>query len=175
MSDSVKRNALKIVKRLHKAGFKAYIVGGAVRDMIMGVEPEDYENVRDQVIAALYDYVEPNTGKKPFSLILRKEDARILGLYGDRIGDVVYAVRGEFMGQHGCLLTTAEYGIGSLKPLFTIMGPNIKKGIALERNVWLTDLIPTICYLMGIPLPRDAEGAIIFQAMEDPNFRLIPA
>lgn len=139
------------------------------------VEPEDYENVRDQVIAALYDYVEPNTGKKPFSLILRKEDARILGLYGDRIGDVVYAVRGEFMGQHGCLLTTAEYGIGSLKPLFTIMGPNIKKGIALERNVWLTDLIPTICYLMGIPLPRDAEGAIIFQAMEDPNFRLVPA
>jgi len=137
------------------------------------VDPADYETVRDQVIAALYDYVEPNTGKKPFSLILRKEDARILGLYGDRIGDVVYAVRGEFMGQHGCLLTTATYGIGALKPLFVMMGPNIKKGVALERNAWLTDLVPTVCYLMGIPLPEDAEGAIIFQAMEDPNFRIV--
>jgi len=137
------------------------------------VDPADYEKVRDQVIAALYDYVEPNTGKKPFSLILRKEDARMIGLYGDRIGDVIYAVRGEFMGQHGCLLTTAEYGIGSLKPLFIMIGPNIKKGVTLERNAWLTDLVPTICYLMGIPLPMDAEGAIIFQAMEDPNFRLV--
>ena len=47
MSDSVKRNALKIVKRLHDAGFKAYIVGGAVRDMVMGIEPGDYDIATD--------------------------------------------------------------------------------------------------------------------------------
>jgi len=137
------------------------------------VEPEDYEKVREQVIAALHEYVDPETGEHPFSLILRKEDARIIGLYGDRVGDIVYAVRGKFMGQHGCLLTTAEYGIGALKPLFLIAGPNIKRGVTVERNVWLTDLIPTVCYLMGIPFPANAEGAIIFQAMEDPDFRIL--
>ncbi len=47
MSNSVKRNALNIVKRLHDAGFKAYIVGGAVRDMVMGVGPEDYDIATD--------------------------------------------------------------------------------------------------------------------------------
>jgi hypothetical protein len=39
--------------------------------------------------------------------------------------------------------------------------------VELERNVWCLDMIPTICYLAGWPMPRDAEGAIIFQALED--------
>jgi len=43
----VKRNALKIIKRLHDAGFTAYIVGGAVRDMVMSKEPEDYDIATD--------------------------------------------------------------------------------------------------------------------------------
>jgi len=32
-----------IVERLRKAGFKSYIVGGAVRDMVMGFDPKDYD------------------------------------------------------------------------------------------------------------------------------------
>ena len=39
----MKANALEIVKTLSDAGFKAYWAGGCVRDMIMGLEPEDYD------------------------------------------------------------------------------------------------------------------------------------
>jgi len=54
------------------------------------VEPgEEYEAVRDRIVEALYDYVEPETGKRPFSLALRREDARILGLHGPRVGCTV--------------------------------------------------------------------------------------
>ena len=40
-------NALKIISKLHKSGFKAYIVGGGIRDMIKGLHPKDFDIVTD--------------------------------------------------------------------------------------------------------------------------------
>lgn len=96
----------------------------------------------------------------------------MIGLYGDRIGDIVYGVRPEVSGEHGRQIPTGEFGIGSMKGLLVMKGPNIKKGYRLKRTVWLTDIVPTICYLMDIPVPKDTEGAIIYQALEDTNFRM---
>ena len=39
--------AEKIAKRLHEAGFQAYVVGGAVRDLLLGVEPKDFDIATD--------------------------------------------------------------------------------------------------------------------------------
>jgi poly(A) polymerase len=39
--------AVRIVLRLREAGYRAYIVGGAVRDMVMGIEPKDYDIATD--------------------------------------------------------------------------------------------------------------------------------
>ncbi len=39
--------AVEIVTRLREEGFRAYIVGGAVRDMVMGREPADYDIASD--------------------------------------------------------------------------------------------------------------------------------
>ena len=133
---------------------------------------KEYEEVRDKIIAALYDYVDPNTGRRPIRLALRREDARMIGLHGDRVGDVVYAVGGEFAGQHGQHLPTAEFGIGSLAALFMMKGPNVKKNCLLERTMWLTDIVPTVCYLMDLPVPNDAEGGVIYQALQDPNIHM---
>jgi predicted AlkP superfamily phosphohydrolase/phosphomutase len=137
------------------------------------VEPgEEYERVRDGIIAAFYDYTDPATGKKPFTLALRKEDARVLGLHGDRIGDVVFAMGNDWGGQHGNFLPTAEFGLGQVKGLLIMAGPGVKQGVRLERTVWLTDLVPTICYLAELPIPKDTEGAIIYQALENPDAQL---
>lgn len=35
--------AEKVTKRLHQAGFEAYVVGGAVRDLLLGIEPKDFD------------------------------------------------------------------------------------------------------------------------------------
>ncbi len=129
------------------------------------VEPEEYEAVRDEIIKALYDYTDPGTGLKPVALAVRREDARLLGLYGPRVGDVVYALRPEYGAHHG-QLPTAELGIGSLKGLLILKGPGIKKGYVLKRTVYATDIVPTICSLLDIPVPRNAEGGIIYQALE---------
>jgi predicted AlkP superfamily phosphohydrolase/phosphomutase len=135
------------------------------------VEDSDYEKVQDEVIKALYDYTDPRTGKKPIVFALKKQDARIIGLYGERIGDVVYGVYPEVSGEHGRQITTGEYGIGSMKGLFIAKGPNIKKGEVVERTIWLTDIVPTICYLMDIPVPRDCDGAVLYQIFQDPDFK----
>jgi hypothetical protein len=135
------------------------------------VEPNEYDRVVDQVIKALYEYTDPETGLKPVLLALRREDARIMGLYGDRVGDVIYVLRPEFGGQHGPFLPTATYGIGGLRGLLIMAGPGFKKGVKISRNVWLTDIVPTVCYLMELPIPKDAEGGVMYQALEDPNLK----
>ncbi len=33
----------------------------------------------------------------------------------------------------------------------------------------MTDIVPTVCYLMDPSIPAQAEGAIPYQALEDPN------
>jgi len=39
--------ALSIIERLEKAGFQAYLVGGCVRDLLLGRKPEDYDVCTD--------------------------------------------------------------------------------------------------------------------------------
>ena len=36
-------NAIRVTQTLQEAGFKAFIVGGAVRDLLLGVKPKDFD------------------------------------------------------------------------------------------------------------------------------------
>ena len=40
---NVSRHAIKVCEVLQQAGYDAYIVGGAVRDLILGLEPKDFD------------------------------------------------------------------------------------------------------------------------------------
>lgn len=135
------------------------------------VDPQDYPAVQQQIIDTLLTYIDPKTGRRPVALALTKQDARILGLYGDSVGDVIYALYPWYSGQHGMLLPTAEWGVGSLKGLLCLNGPGIKKGTRLERNCSLVDIVPTICYLMDMEMPADVEGGILYQTFKDPAFK----
>ncbi|MDO5058647.1 MAG: polynucleotide adenylyltransferase PcnB [Neisseria sp.] len=44
---SVSYAAEQVVSRLQKAGYQAYVVGGAVRDLLLGVEPKDFDVATD--------------------------------------------------------------------------------------------------------------------------------
>ncbi|WP_353432080.1 polynucleotide adenylyltransferase PcnB [Polynucleobacter sp. MWH-UH23A] len=37
------KNAVKVTQTLQQAGFEAFIVGGAVRDLVLGIEPKDFD------------------------------------------------------------------------------------------------------------------------------------
>lgn len=44
---AISPNALRVLYRLHEAGHRACLVGGAVRDLLAGLEPKDYDVATD--------------------------------------------------------------------------------------------------------------------------------
>jgi poly(A) polymerase len=40
---AISPNALKVLYRLKEAGYQAFLVGGAVRDLLLGIEPKDFD------------------------------------------------------------------------------------------------------------------------------------
>src|SRR5687768_16483720 len=44
---SIPENVLKVLYRLHRSGYRAYLCGGSVRDLIMGRTPKDFDVVTD--------------------------------------------------------------------------------------------------------------------------------
>ncbi len=44
---NISENALKVLYRLSKAGYEAYLVGGGVRDLLLGREPKDFDVATD--------------------------------------------------------------------------------------------------------------------------------
>ncbi len=44
---NISENAVKVLYRLKKAGYQAYLVGGGVRDLLLGREPKDFDVATD--------------------------------------------------------------------------------------------------------------------------------
>lgn len=44
---NISKNALKVLYRLHNAGFQAFLVGGSVRDLLLGLHPKDFDVATD--------------------------------------------------------------------------------------------------------------------------------
>ena len=136
------------------------------------IDPEDYEETRLDLIAALQSYRDETTDRHPFALAVTREDAELLNLWGELVGDVVYALRPEFDGAHGKQLPSARLGIGGQHSTFVMAGAGVRQGVALQRQVRVVDVAPTLCYLLGVPLPEQVEGGIVYEALEDPNWHL---
>ena len=132
------------------------------------IEPEDYEQVRDDIIQALLEYKDPRLGHCPFTLVMRREDAAMLGLWGDRVGDIMVCVApgGDYGEGHGNLLPTARFGLSSIQATLVMAGPGVRRGHRVKRPVWLTDVAPTIAHLMSIPAPATMEGAVLNEALQ---------
>jgi predicted AlkP superfamily phosphohydrolase/phosphomutase len=132
------------------------------------VEPgAEYERAVTEAVTAMRTYVEPRLGRCPFSLVLAREDARILGHYTERSGDIVYCVDDPYAYIHGQQLPANRLGLSSLRFTWIMAGPGVRKGERVERNVWLTDVCPTICHLADLPVPKQCEGAIAYQALAE--------
>ena len=51
-------NALRVVQRLHRENFSAYLVGGCVRDLLLGKAPKDFDVATDahpEAVKALFN------------------------------------------------------------------------------------------------------------------------
>jgi len=143
----------------------------------------EYDDVVDQIISTLYDFKDPDTGRCPIALALKKADARFLGHYGDRASDLIYFFKPGYAmsaeplgpnrdfgsmiksapgwGDHSGYLPTAKGGGCSNNAVFVISGPGVKKGCRRGEPVRLLDVAPTVAHLLGIPAPAQSEGRVL--------------
>lgn len=80
-SDAIDTDAIKVIERLKEAGYKAFIVGGAVRDLLRGKKPKDFDLVTDAIPARI---------KKLFrnSRIIGRRFRLVHIYFGDKIFEV---------------------------------------------------------------------------------------
>ena len=160
---------------------KAYYVGynqifvnlqGREEDGV--VPPEEYDDVVKQVMAALSNVKDPNTGEPVFGLIMTKDEAKVLGLYGDRAGDVIFSMRpgyaasrskiGMIFGDVIPLKTSTGMHADlpyypQLVAIFGAIGANIIHGEL--GYIHSTSIAPSIAYILGIEPPLNATGNIL--------------
>lgn len=132
------------------------------------VNPEDKYEVEEEIMTALYGYKHPDTGKRVIALALRNKDAVLLGLGGPESGDIVYFTAEGYNYDHTDSLSTT-YGIcdTSASPIFIAAGAGIKQGTETERYIRETDLAPTVAWLAGVPMPKECEGAPVYQILDE--------
>ncbi len=130
------------------------------------VEPEDKYAVEEEIITALYKY--EYMGKRAIELALRNKDAKVLGMYGPECGDIIYFLAEGFNRIHGDSLTTMEsYFDTSVAPILIMAGKGIKENYKTERIMHQLDFAPTVAVLGGVRMPRDCEGAPIYQVLTE--------
>jgi predicted AlkP superfamily phosphohydrolase/phosphomutase len=174
------------------AGTKAYYLAGAhICVNLKGREPRgivpqrDYERVQDEIIDALYDWRDPETGERAVALALKKKDAHMIGYWGPRCGDVVFTYNSGFAwvgsgegrtisratgtANHGPQIPTAAMSLSSNLAAFIIAGPGIRRGYKRDEQrlgfMRLVDVVPTLCHLLGIRPPRDSQGCVLYDLL----------
>ena len=70
-------------------------------------------------------------------------------------------------GIHHQYLPHVEYGGCSNRATFVMAGPGVRRGHHLRKAPWTPDVVPTLVHLLGLPLPAQAEGKIIAEALEE--------
>lgn len=130
------------------------------------VEPADKYELERQIIDDLYSY--RMNGKRIVNIALRNKDAVLLGLSGERCGDIIYFLEEGFNRLHGDALSTTEGYFGtSVSPIFVAAGKGVKSGYVLERQIREVDIAPTVAAIMGVRLPAQADGAVVHQILVD--------
>lgn len=159
------------------------------------VEPEDYAKVQEEIIDALMDMRDPVTGGRVVAVAVKKEEAGTLGVFEqqgfDRIGDVLFALRPQYMANPFVYPVAVRYrdgterlipnpegfepaklhqnftgvhlGLPACKEMHAMVilgGAGVKhQHRSIPMNV--IDLAPTLAYLLGTPVPKDAEGNVL--------------
>lgn len=132
------------------------------------VDPEDKYELEEQLMTDLYGYKDPETGKRVVALALRNKDAYLLGLGGPECGDIIlFNAEGYNYDHCDSLSTTYGYANTSVSPIFMAAGKGLKKGFTTDRIIREVDLAPTVAAVGGVRMPKQCEGAPVYQILAE--------
>ena len=132
------------------------------------VDPKDQYELEEEIMTKLYALTDPQTGHRIVSAALRNRDAVLLGQGGPEAGDIlVWHAEGYNFDHDDCLSTTFGENDTSVSPIFIACGKGIKEGCQTERIIRQIDFAPTVAVLGGVRMPRDCEGAPVYQILSE--------
>jgi len=161
------------------------------RDQGGVVPPERYASLRAEILAAMRDVKNPDTGEHALAFALTREDAPMVGLWGDHVGDIVFCYNGGYRwsgpevlrlgeervvfpgggGNHGPMPPTYETDTTSVMGSLALLGAGIRAGVKLPKweqfAVRTVDLAPTLAALLGIDAPAQNEGRVLQEFLAD--------
>jgi len=133
-----------------------------VRDELLTPHPRAPEEIRRHIAEyyAMITHVDAQIGRVLQAL-------RETGRLEDTI--IVFAGdNGLALGQHGLMGKQNLYDHSIRVPLI-FCGPGVPKGLRSEAHCYLFDIYPTLCDLLGVPVPETVEGKSLAPAMRDPD------
>jgi predicted AlkP superfamily phosphohydrolase/phosphomutase len=141
------------------------------------VDPADYENVREKVIAKLKELKDPRTGEPVIKRVLKREEA-FHGPFAAEAADLIldwwdaslFSTGPSFPDQADeppVVVTEKRPTVGSewggthrLHGIIVAKGPHFRRGAEIA-GARLIDFAPTLLYLLGQPVPRDMDGKVL--------------
>ncbi len=138
------------------------------------VEPgQEYEQLRTQIIGELAGLRDPETGSNIVRRAMRKEE-EYSGPLLDRAPDIVVFYGHDYSGGAnpvGPMVTPVERykletwsGQHRMNGTLIMWGKDVREDTTLE-GAQITDLAPTILYLLGLPIPSNMDGRVLAQAL----------
>ena len=146
------------------------------RESAGSVAEDDYEATREAIIAAFNSLRDPeNPEATVVAGVFKKEDLRDVdgadALHPSRSGDVVVTLAQPYRfgdGSGEAVASAATLAVGGYAPsdkagLLLADGPGIAGGGTIEARA--IDVAPTVAFLLDVPGPYNASGAILFGAL----------
>jgi poly(A) polymerase len=158
----VSNNAVRVTETLQEAGFNAFIVGGAVRDLLLGVKPKDFDIATDAT---------PDQVKRLFrrAFIIGKRFQIVHVMFGSDLIEVTTfrgaSTAGAPMDEFGRVLRDNTFGKQSedaTRRDFTInaMYYNPATQIVLDYHGGMADIRKKILRIIGQPEARYREDPV---------------
>lgn len=154
MSAALREIAAGVVRELQRAGFKAFWVGGSVRDMLLGREPDDYDIVTSALpeqIESLFDRTVP-VGRQFGVIIVIRE--------GHQFQVATFRAEGDYQdGRRPGHVTFGDARADALRRDFTVNGL-FYDPIAGQLHDWVggeSDLRARVVRTIGSAQERFAE------------------
>ena len=156
---------------LNASGAHGQAGGGAAEDA-------REEDVRTSVIEALLGAVDSDTGARPIVSALRREEM-FSGPHTDEAPDIQLSLAEGYeafpwasIADRTFSPNTSRSGAHNRRGIVLMKGEGVKHGHLSGAAV--TDVAPTILYLMGVAVPPEMDGHVLTQAFAEEHLRSNP-
>lgn len=134
------------------------------------VPGDDYERVRECLMAALMDWCDSDTGKKRVRAVYRREEV-YHGRYFNLAPDVTIEWNPEAAPPPETLEGNASHfdADHQTEGILLAVGPKIRTGVEIH-GATLADLAPTILHLLDVPWDGQMDGRILTELLANEPF-----